>query len=457
MMLSEAARALGSSWEHTDRAISAVVTDSRSMQPGGLFFALRGERFDAHDFLAEVARQQAAAAVVEKRWAEAHRSAPLAVIPVEDTRLALGTLASYWRQKFSLPLVAITGSNGKTTVKEMLASIARAAVGEAGVLATSGNFNNDIGMPLTLLRLSEKDRYAIIEMGMNHSGELTYLSRLARPTAALINNAQAAHLEGLGSIENIARAKGEILAGLGEAGIALLNADDPSIAIWRGLASNHRVVTFAIDLKADVSGSLDGGDRLSVQTPGGSFSTALQVPGLHNARNALAAAAAAFATGIDNSKIAEGLAAFQGVKGRLQPKLGLEGARFIDDSYNANPDSTKAAIAVLARLTGKRILVLGDMGELGANAAALHREVGEFAKSAGIDILLALGELSSNSVQGFGAGAMHFERIEELLAELHNLLGADVTVLVKGSRFMQMERVVKSFVSDAAGKTGGVR
>lgn len=447
MMIAEAARALGSPWDHPDRAISAVVTDSRAMKPGALFFALRGERFDAHAFLDDVARQQAIAAVVEKGWAETHRFAPLPVIPVEDTRLALGSLASFWRQKFSIPLVAVTGSNGKTTVKEMLASIAGAASGGAGVLATSGNLNNDIGMPLTLLRLSDKDRYAIIEMGMNHPGELTYLSKLARPTAALINNAQAAHLEGLGSVENIARAKGEILQGLGEDGIAVLNADDPSIAMWRGLAGTRRVITFAIEAAADVVGSPTA-ERLEIQLPDQLISVSLQVPGLHNARNAVAATAAAYAVGIDKASIVEGLESFRGVKGRLQLKRGLEGARFIDDSYNANPDSTKAAISVLAAEPGKRVLVLGDMGELGANAAALHREVGAFAKAAGIDALLALGELSIHSVQGFGKQAMHFERMEELLAELHNLLAPDVTVLVKGSRFMQMERVVKSFADD---------
>lgn len=451
-MLAEAARALGSSWDQADRELAAIVTDSRAMQPGALFFALRGERFDAHTFLDDVARQQAAAAVVEKRWADAQRTPPLPLIPVEDTRLALGSLASYWRQKFSIPVVAVTGSNGKTTVKEMLASIARISHGEASVMATSGNLNNDIGMPLTLLRLRQTHRYAIIEMGMNHAGELTYLSQLAHPTAALINNAQAAHLEGLGSVENIARAKGEILSGLGDRGIALLNADDPSIDIWRALAGTRPVLTFGIERPADVTGSLDAEQRLTVRTPSGSLSVRLSVPGVHNARNAIAAAAAAHGTGISDSDIAKGLEAFQGVKGRLQPKRGLEGAHFIDDSYNANPDSTKAAIAVLAEQPGKRVLVLGDMGELGANASVLHREVGMFAKAAGVDTLLALGELSINAVQGFGAGAMHFERIEELLAGLHNMLAPDVTVLVKGSRFMQMERVVKSFVDDSSGK-----
>lgn len=451
MMIAEAAQALGSSWQFADHPISAVVTDSRAIQPGSLFFALRGERFDAHAFLDDVARQQALAAVVEKHWAENNRSATLPVIPVDDTRAALGMLASYWRRKFAIPVVAITGSNGKTTVKEMLASIAREAAGDAAVLATSGNFNNDIGMPLTLLRLRETDRFAIIEMGMNHLGELSYLSRLARPTVALINNAQAAHLEGLGSVDNIARAKAEILEGLGEDGVALLNADDPSFPIWQSLARG-KVITFGIDHPADVLASLDVSHSLNIRTPNGTCHATLRVPGLHNARNAIAAAAAAFAIGIDNATIVAGLEAFQGVKGRLQSKVGLEGAHFIDDSYNANPDSTKAAIMVLADQPGKRVLVLGDMGELGGDAPALHREIGAFAKSAGIDVLLALGDLTTESVAGFGAGAMHFERIEELLAELQNLLAPNITVLVKGSRFMQMERVVKSFSSEAMPK-----
>lgn len=448
LTIAQAARALGKEWPHEDRAISAVVTDSRAAEPGCLFFALRGERFDAHQFLPEVATAQALAAVVDDDWAS-RNVAPLPVITVADTRLALGRLAAAWRQQNKARVIAITGSNGKTTVKEMLAAIARAAVGDEAVLATQGNFNNDIGMPLTLFRLRETHRYAILEMGMNHAGELTYLSGLAQPDIALINNAQSAHLEGLGSVENIARAKGEILSGLSASGVAVLNADDASLPLWRGLAGRRRVVTFGFSAAADVVGVAGDAGQLTIKTPAGNIDVVLQVRGLHNARNALAASAAAYVAGIDSAFVARGLAGFVGVKGRLQASTGLAGARFIDDSYNANPDSTKAAIGVLAAEPGTRILVLGDMGELGPSAPALHREVGVYAKQAGIERLLALGDLSKHAAEAFGAGGMHFERIEELLAELYNLLAPDVVVLVKGSRFMQMERVIKSFAADA--------
>ena len=447
LTIAQAARALGAEWPHQDRAISAVATDSRAAEPGCLFFALRGERFDAHNFLDEVATAQALAAVVDAGWAAKNR-APLPIIAVDDTRLALGRLAAVWRQQNKARVIAITGSNGKTTVKEMLASIARAAVGEDAVLATQGNFNNDIGMPLTLFRLRDSHRYAILEMGMNHAGELTYLSGLARPDIALINNAQSAHLEGLGTVENIARAKGEILSGLSENGTAVLNADDASLPLWRGLAGGRRIVTFGLSDSADVVGEPGADGKLVIKTPAGNIDVTLQVRGVHNARNAVAASAAAHVAGIEAEYIARGLASFTGVKGRLQASQGLEGARFIDDSYNANPDSTKAAIGVLAAEPGRRVLVLGDMGELGPNAPALHREVGAYAKQAGIERLLALGDLSKSAVEAFGEGGMHFERIEELLAELHNLLAPDVVVLVKGSRFMQMERVVKSFAAE---------
>ena len=447
LTIAQAARALGAEWPHQDRTIAAIATDSRAAEPGCLFFALRGERFDAHNFLNEVATAQALAAVVDQAWAARNR-APLPIIAVPDTRLALGRLAAAWRQQIKTRVIAITGSNGKTTVKEMLASIARAAVGEDAVLATQGNFNNDIGMPLTLFRLRDTHRYAILEMGMNHAGELTYLSGLARPDVALINNAQSAHLEGLGSVENIARAKGEILSGLSESGIAVLNAEDASLPLWRELAGKRRVVTFGLSPTADVVGAAGEAGQLMIKTPAGNIDVSLQVRGLHNARNAVAAATAAYVAGIAPDAIARGLAAFTGVKGRLQASQGLEGARFIDDSYNANPDSTKAAIGVLAAETGVRVLVLGDMGELGPNAPALHREVGAYAKQAGIERLFGLGDLSKSAVEAFGEGGMHFERIEELLAELHNLLAPDVVVLVKGSRFMQMERVVKSFAAE---------
>jgi UDP-N-acetylmuramoyl-tripeptide--D-alanyl-D-alanine ligase len=444
MHLHEVAQALGARAIGPDVEFGVVSTDSRNLPAGALFIALRGERFDGHRFAARTLAQGAAAVMVDERT-------DLDVSPaivVRDTRLALGQLAAWHRNHLSVKVLAITGSNGKTTVKEMLASILKSQVGNAAVLATTGNLNNDIGMPLTLLRLTPEHTYAVLEMGMNHPGELDYLSRLARPDAALVNNALRAHLEGLGSVEAVARAKGEIYAGLKEDGVALVNAEDPHASVWRELAGTHRIVEFGLD-RGDVRADyrlLDFSAELNLYTPAGDVSLTLNAPGLHNVRNAVAAAAMAHVTGASLENIAKGLAGYSGVKGRLQPHVCILGARLIDDTYNANPDSVSAAIAVLAAQPGQRILVLGDMGELGANSVDLHCEIGETAKQAGIDRLLCLGELSVNTAQSFGPGAMHFERIEELLAETEQALGPDVTVLVKGSRFMQMERVVKSFI-----------
>jgi len=438
--LHEAARALDASAIGADVALGAVSSDSRNLPPGCLFVALKGPRFDGHAFAAQALANGAAAVMVA-----ADSGLDLApALVVDDTRIALGRLAAWHRSRMPARLAAITGSNGKTTVKEMLAAICAADSGADAVLATAGNLNNDIGMPLTLLKLTPEHRYAAIEMGMNHPGEIAYLTAIARPDVALVNNALRAHLEGLGSVAAVARAKGEIYAGLKDDGIAIVNADDPHADLWRGLAGKHRVLGFGFAEGADVR--ILPEPQLTLETPAGRIEAALQVPGDHNLRNAAAAASAALALGIAADAVARGLAAYSGTKGRLQTHPCILGATLIDDTYNANPDSVLAAIQVLAARPGVRILVLGDMGELGPDTAALHREVGERAHAAGIDRLLCLGEMTVNAVQGFGAGAMHFERIEELLAEVEQALGQGVTVLVKGSRFMQMERVVKSFV-----------
>jgi UDP-N-acetylmuramoyl-tripeptide--D-alanyl-D-alanine ligase len=429
---------------------TSVTTDSRAITPGCLFIALRGERFDGHEFVSQAIRQGAAAAMVDQASAGKHQAdwQGLPLLIVADTRLALGQLAAFWRSQQNIKLAAVTGSNGKTTVKEMLAAILREAAGADAVLATEGNLNNDIGMPLTLLKLRGQHRFAVIEMGMNHPGEIAYLTNIARPDVAVINNAGAAHLAGLGSVEEVARAKGEIFAGLAAGGTAVINADDAFAALWRELANGHSIIEFGLEHPAQVSATCQPGpldSEMKLRTPAGECSVKLPVPGLHNVRNALAAAATASALGIGNEAITSGLQKFAGVKGRLQRKSGLHGATLIDDSYNANPASVKAAIAVLASMPGKRILVLGDMGELGTDASALHRELGAAAKQAGVDILLCHGDLCRAAADEFGCNAWFFERIEELLADLENLLAPDVTVLVKGSRFMQMERVVKSF------------
>lgn len=445
MRLHEAARALNAQAVGPDVEITSVSTDTRNLPAGCLFVALKGPRFDGHAFAAQALDAGAAAVMVE---AGANLALPSALV-VDDTRLALGRLAAWHRANMPARLVAITGSNGKTTVKEMVAAILAEETGADAVLATSGNLNNDIGMPLTLLRLTPAHRYAVIEMGMNHPGELSYLTELARPDVALVNNALRAHLEGLGSVEAVARAKGEIYAGLKDDGIAIVNADDPHAPLWRAMASSNPTLSFGfaenadIRIQAPVAGQAQ---RLTLTTPQGAIETILRVPGRHNLRNAAAAAAAALALGASANSVAKGLAAYDGTKGRLQIHPCILGATLIDDTYNANPDSTLAAIQVLAERPGTRILVLGDMGELGTDAAALHREVGEKARAAGLERLLCLGEMSTHTVQGFGTGAMHFERVEELLAEIECALGPEVTVLVKGSRFMKMERVVQSFM-----------
>ncbi|MDO8292165.1 MAG: UDP-N-acetylmuramoyl-tripeptide--D-alanyl-D-alanine ligase [Gallionella sp.] len=451
MLLSQAAQAVGARLIGEDVRFVAVSSDSRRIQSGDLFIALRGEKFDGYEFVAGAAQDGAVAALVNADSYAAHP--PLASSPyppllvVEDTRLALGQLAAYWRKQFDIPLVAITGSNGKTTVKEMLAGILRlAAGGDEAVLATKGNFNNDIGMPLTLLQLNAQHRYAVIEMGMNHPGEIAYLTHLACPDVALITNASGAHLAGLGSVEAVAHAKGEIFAGLRAKGTAVINADDGHAPLWRTLAGSHSMLEFGLDQPADMTGQWqpqNTGLRLDAHTPSGDFSANLQVPGAHNARNALAATAAAIALKVPLETIAAGLEKFSGVAGRLQRKAARHGAMLIDDTYNANPASLRAAIEVLAQADGKRVLVLGDMGELGDNAASFHAGVGTEARSAGIEKLYALGALSRNAIRAFGCGAEYFERIEDLQRALEDELDEDTTVLVKGSRFMKMERVVQ--------------
>jgi len=457
MRLSEAAHALPAELRGEDRDFDAVCTDTRTLKPKALFVALKGERFDGHDFVGRAAASGAAAALVEDSGFKIPDSAKsLPLLLVRNTRLALGTLAAYWRRKFTMPLVALTGSNGKTTVKEMLASILREACAahasvpdpRSSVLATRGNLNNDIGVPLTLLELGPGHRYAVVEMGMNHAGEIRTLTRLAAPDVALINNAGPAHLEFFGSVEAIARAKGEIFEGLRPGGTAVINADDPFSGLWRELARDRRIVEFGLDRPAAVSARyalrhLES--EIVVRTPQGEAQAVLKAPGLHNVRNALAASAAATALEVPAPAIARGLAGYAGVKGRLQRQATRGGATLIDDTYNANPESVRAAIAVLAQAPGTRVLVLGDMGELGAGAAQLHADIGRFARASGIQRLLTLGELAAHAARAFGDGGRHFARIEDLLGEIEGALAPGATLLVKGSRFMQMERVVKAF------------
>ena len=433
-------------------SFAGVSTDSRKVVAGELFIALRGENFDGHDFVVAARERGAVAALVAVDALAAVKDAGLPLLVATDTRLALGALAADWRARFTLPLIAVTGSNGKTTSKEMLASILKAAFGEH-VLATQGNFNNDIGLPLTLLKMNATHRAAIIEMGMNHPGEIAYLARIAQPTVALVTNAQRAHLAGMGSIESIASEKGSVFHGLPAHGVAVFNADDDWADLWRAQSSGCRTMTFALQSAADVVGRYQAHgleNRLSISASGEQIDVALALPGAHNARNALGAATAALAAGIPLAAVEAGLAAFRGIKGRLQRCPGPNGATLLDDTYNANPDSVRAGIDVLAATIGRKILVLGDMGEIGDMSGQFHDEVGGYAKSQGVDRLLALGDASALAAHNFGAGGQHFKKIESLIDALRSELTPETTVLVKGSRFMRMERVVEALVDAPA-------
>lgn len=448
MTIREAAEVLLGHVRGDDATFTGVSTDTRTIKRGDLFVALRGERFDGHAFLDQAQAAGASSAMID---AQRERATALPMLIVGDTRVALGTLASTWRGRFAIPLVALTGSSGKTTVKEMLAAILRVAAGGAdAVLATRGNLNNDIGMPLVLLELRASHRYAVIELGMNHAGEIGYLTKLAAPDVALITNAGRAHIEYLGSEDAIASAKGEIFEGLRQDGIAVINADDRYAQKWRDLAGKRRVILFGLTGSADVTAkhrqqALES--ELTLKTPGGEAALTLHAPGVHNVRNALAAAAAAVALDIPVETIAAGLESWAGVKGRLQVTPAGEGVTLIDDTYNANPESMRAAIAVLAHCGGAKLLVLGDMGELGARAPELHRELGALAKQAGINRMLTLGEHTISTAKAFGPGASHHASVEELVAELKRAIEPGSTVLVKGSRFMKMERIVAALAA----------
>jgi len=438
-----------------------VSTDSRTAGPGDLFVALKGERFDAHDFLADVANRHVNAALVTRSPADWRVPA----LRVADTRVALGALARGWRRRFAMPLVAVTGSNGKTTVKEMIASIFAAAVGEAARLATAGNFNNDIGLPLTLLRLNDAHRLAVVELGMNHPGETQLLAKIAEPTVAVVNNAQREHQEFMATVEAVALEHASVIHALTPDGIAVFPADDPYSGIWRVAATGNDVIDFALNTdecmtEAAVTGRFDG-RTLRIETRQGAIDATLQVLGAHNARNALAATAAALAADVPLDAIKRGLESFGAVKGRLQVKraaLGaLAGATVIDDTYNANPDSMRAAIDVLATRPSPRVLVMGDMGETGDEGPAFHREIGAYAKECGIDALYAIGDASRDACAAYGPSAQHAADPAALVAQLQQAgYTTTATFLVKGSRFMQMERVVDALTSpqtNAAGDT----
>lgn len=454
MLLSKAASILNAQHIGADALFTSVGANSRNIAQEQLFVALLGERFDGHDYAAQVIEHGAAGVLVEKVVENTAENTVPSVEPslvVKNTYQALGELAAYWRTQFNIPIAAITGSNGKTTVKEMLASILRMASANAHfVLATEGNLNNHIGLPLTLLQLKPQHAYAVVEMGMNHRGELSYLTNIAKPTVALINNAGSAHIGELGSLEAIAHAKGEIFEGLALDGIAIVNAEDAFAPLWINLAGSRKVITFGLKKPADVFGSYQlqaDASLVDITTSHGSIHVVLQTPGLHNVMNALAATAVATAMNIPLTSIARGLENCSGAKGRLQAMAGLNGALVIDDSYNANPVSMKAAIDVLKEKPGKKLLVLGDMGELGADAADLHAEIGRYAKACGIDALFTLGNLSQEMTRAFGIYAKHYAAVEALTIDVSAQMKPGTTVLVKGSRFMAMEKVIHKIIA----------
>jgi UDP-N-acetylmuramoyl-tripeptide--D-alanyl-D-alanine ligase len=445
--LSAVAREVQGRLVGTDQPFGPVTTDTRTLGSGSLFVAIPGDRFDGNDFVAEAAAKGAAGALVSRLAAS-----PLPQIEVRDSRRALGAMARAWRASFSIPVVAVTGSSGKTTVKELVAAILSVS---RPICVTQGNLNNDIGVPLTLMRMEREHAAAVIELGANHLGEIDYLASLAQPTVGIITNAAAAHLEGFGSLRGVCQGKGELLDHLPRAGTAVLNADDQFRSDWVARSRCEFTVTFGFAESADcrVLGEpdyLSTGSEFRMRLPDGAEAdVSLPLLGRQNVANALAAAAAAQAVGASIDDIVAGLARAAAVRGRLRAVQGRNGATIIDDSYNANPGSVRAALDHLAVLRGRRILVFGNMAELGPSAPALHKEIGEYARGR-CDVLLAIGDLASEAAAAFGAAGRPVADIEAARAALDPLLASDVTVLVKGSRVMGLDRLVKTLERDSA-------
>ena len=424
--------------------IKRVHTDTRSLQAGDLFVALKGDNFDAHDFLAQAKAQGAVAAMAEHGLAEAG----VPGLRVKDSKIALGQLAAGWRNQFDLPLIAVTGSNGKTTVTQMIASILH-AFQQHKAFATQGNLNNDIGVPLTLLRLTAQHTMGVVELGMNHPGEIAGLAQITKPTVALVNNAQREHLEFMETVDAVAQENGAVIDALGPQGVADFPADDDHTSVWTKKAGTRSTLTFAMSGDADVTASAkwtNSSWQVAATTPQGELVFSLNIAGQHNVKNALAATACALAAGVPLEFIAQGLSNFEPVKGRsCAVELSVKGHRFtlVDDTYNANPDSVRAAIDVLAALPGPRLLVMGDMGEVGDQGPRFHEEAGLYAAKQGIEKFYTLGVQSAFASGSFGHGE-HFDDVEALKNAVTALLPAVSSVLVKGSRFMKMERVVRS-------------
>jgi UDP-N-acetylmuramoyl-tripeptide--D-alanyl-D-alanine ligase len=449
--LADATVAVGGQLVGEDRRYGAVSTDSRTLKPGTLFVALRGPTFDGREFVAAAAAQGAVGAIVERAVAHA---LPQVVVP--DALRALQTLGQAWRSEFNVPIVGVAGSNGKTTAKEMTAAI----LSRMGVcMATHGNLNNHIGVPLTLMRLEASHRSAVVEMGANRIGDVAELVRLARPTVGLITNAGAEHLEGFGNLDGVAQGEGEMVSCLEPTATAIINADDAYAGYWRRVATAGRILTFAVHAQADFMAknslqAIERGEfatRFTLECPLGQISITLKAGGAHNIGNALGAAASASAAGASLEEIALGLADFRAVAGRLQLKAGARDSWIIDDSYNANPSSVRAGLEVLRSLSGPTWLVLGDMAELGEFAENSHAHMGAYARDCGIKRLFALGPQSSRAVETFGSGAEWFPDADSLTRRLQAELAPGVTVLIKGSRVNRLERVVQALTGGGSG------
>lgn len=438
MSLKDIAEILSAEYIGENIIVKGLSTDTRTIKGGELFLALKGPTFDGHNFI-KVALEKGAVACLVQDKVDAEN-----VVTTHDTHQALGLLAKAWRKKFKNPVFAITGSNGKTTVKEMIASIVNQT---QSVMATHGNLNNDIGVPLTLFRLNESYDAAVIEMGANHSGEIGYLTNITLPDIAVITNIGSAHLEGFGSIENTAKAKGEIFQGLSKSGTAIINADDQFFDYFKDITSQYNTLSFGFKNKADISCQCQSGTEgsyLKVTTPEGDCDIKLKLLGIHNVMNALAAIAASVAADISLEQIVKGLESLEPVSGRLQIKRGLNNSCVIDDTYNANPTSLHAALNVLQGFSGKHFLALGDMGELGDSADALHVDAGIYAKESGIDSLYSIGKLAAKAAKEFGRNGFCYDKHEDMIDALRDELSQDVTLLVKGSRGMHMENVVNA-------------
>lgn len=453
--LSELARYSQGQLTGADAQFTSVSTDTRTIKSGALFVALAGPTFDGHDFVAAAAEKGAAAALVSRQL-----PVDLPQVVVADPLAALSAFAREWRRQFKIPVVGVTGSNGKTTTKELIGSI----LSQLGpTLVTRGNLNNHIGVPLTLLELTRQHRYAVIEMGANHIGEIAHLASLAEPTVGIVTNAGAAHLEGFGSLDGVATGKGEMFQALPVAGVAVVNADEKYASQWRDMSSADRILTFGFEQPADfmahkvreVSGANGFRIDFDLVTPDGTIPATIPLAGLHNLRNALGAAAAACAAGTEIEQIASGLAAMKTVAGRLELKPAINGAFIVDDSYNANPSSLKAGLDAMRAFAGSRWLVLGEMKELGDASNELHAEVGRYARQAGIERLLAIGEGSHFAVEAFGPGGRWFADIDALIREAKASLSSGVAVLIKGSRANRLERVSAALTGASSENTNG--